>query len=363
MRTQRPIFLALLFIATGTNAPAAAAETTPPTPPPREEPPSSNLDPDSTAPAILPGIGAELFSIDRSHSQLDFIIRFLGMTDVRGTFENFTASILYDESDMSNTSITLSIDAETIDTQQDWRDRDLRSERFFDTEAFPTIFFQSERTTQDGDGFVAHGKLTMKGVTREIAVPFERMLKRTVDDAWGNVRIGFKGALTLDRNDYNIHGGDFWGIKALSEEVRIEFALLGTRLNMERIGFQSAEKPSIGEKLESIVEAEGIDAAIAAYHGLKQDDPDGYNFAEAQMNVLGYKLLRRGRVDEALAVFQLNAEVRPESSNVYDSLGETFATMGDVDKALHNYRKALALDPTSANAMEMLRRLEAAVSE
>ncbi len=363
MRTRYPIFLGLLLIATGAHGPAFAFEAASQTLLAREAVPSSHVDADSTAPGIIPGIGAELFGIDRSHSQLDFIIRFLGMTDVRGTFEDFTASILYDESDMSNTSITLSIDTETIDTQHDWRDKDLRSDRFFDTENHPTIFFQSERVARDGDGFVAHGKLTMKGVTRDIAVPFERMLKRTIDEAWGNVRIGFKGALTLNRNDYNIHGGDFWGIKALSEEVRIEFALLGTRLNMERISFPSTEKLSIGEKLEQIVGTEGIDAAVAAYHRLKRDEPEGYNFAERQMNLLGYKLLQRGRLDEALTIFTLNAEVHPESSNVYDSLGETFATRGDVDDALRSYRKALALDPTSANAMEMLRRLEAAAND
>lgn len=362
MRTRHPIFLGLLLIALGAHASPIATEAASRTPLASEELRSLQVHADSTAPAIIPGVGAELFGVDRSHSQLDFIIRFLGMTDVRGTFEDFTASILYDESDMSNTSITLSMDAETIDTQNDLRDRDLRSERFFDTENHPTIFFQSERIARDGDGFVAHGKLTMKGVTREIAVPFERMLKRTIDDAWGNVRIGFKGALTLDRNDYNIHGGDFWGIKALSEEVRIEFALLGTRLNLDRISFQSAEKLSIGEKLEPIVEAEGVDAALAAYRRLKRDEPEGYNFAEGQMNLLGYKLLRSGRLDDALAIFKMNAEIHPESSNVYDSLGETFAMMGDVDEALQSYRKALALDPTSANAMEMLRRLEAAAN-
>ena len=361
MRTRYPLFLGLLLVATGANAPAV--EAAPRTPSTREAWPSSPVEADSTAPGIFPGIGAELFGLDRSHSQLDFIVRFLGMTDVRGTFEDFTASILYDESDMTNTSITLSITVESVDTQNDWRDRDLRSERFFDTEKYSTIFFQSERIARDGDGFVAHGSLTMKGITRDIAVPFERMLKRTIDGAWGNVRIGFKGALTLDRNDYNIHGGDFWGIKALSEEVRIEFALLGTRMNLERVSYQSSEKPSIGEKLEPIVAAEGVDAAIAAYHRLRRDEPDAYNFAEGQMNLLGYKLLRRGRPDDALAIFALNAEVHPESSNVYDSLGEAFALMGDVGKALQSYRKALALDPTSANAMEMLRRLEAAAKD
>lgn len=361
MRTPSPLFFGLLLIAAGVTAPTVAAEAAPRTAPALKALPSASVDADSTTPGILPEIGAELFGLDRSHSQLDFIIRFLGLTDVRGTFEDFTASILYDESDMSNTSITLSIDAASIDTQHDWRDRDLRSERFFDTENHPSVFFQSERIAQDGDGFVAHGHLTMKGVTREFAVPFERMLRRTIDDAWGNVRIGFKGALTLNRNDYDIHGGDFWGIKALSEEVRIEFALLGTRLNLERIGYQSSEKPSIGEKLESIVEAEGADAAIETYHRLKRDEPDAYNFAEGQVNLLGYKLLRRGRADDALAIFTLNAETHPESSNVYDSLGEAFATIGDLENALQSYRKALALDPTSANAMEMVRRLKAAV--
>ena len=77
------------------------------------------------------------------------------------------------------------------------------------------------------------------------------------------------------------------------------------------------------------------------------------------MNTLGYVLLSRKKVKEAIAVFRLNVDAYPSSANVYDSLGEAHMINGDKELAIKNYEKSLELDPSNANAAEMLKKLKA----
>jgi Flp pilus assembly protein TadD len=79
---------------------------------------------------------------------------------------------------------------------------------------------------------------------------------------------------------------------------------------------------------------------------------------ESQMNRLGYQLLQKGRVKEAIEIFKLNVEDFPNSSNVYDSLGEAYMVNGDKELAIRNYRKSIELNPQNDNGKEMLKKLE-----
>lgn len=111
--------------------------------------------------------------------------------------------------------------------------------------------------------------------------------------------------------------------------------------------------------LDSVIAAEGIEAAKRLYHHLAATEPREHNFAEAQLNRLGYRLLRADRITEAIEIFRLNVERYPLSANVYDSLGEAYMEAGDYGRAIENYRRSLELDPENSNATEMLKRLEA----
>jgi CubicO group peptidase (beta-lactamase class C family) len=116
-------------------------------------------------------------------------------------------------------------------------------------------------------------------------------------------------------------------------------------------------KPGIAKTLYQIITAEGIESAAGKYRDLKKNQPDAYDFQEGQLNNLGYNLLRQKKIKEAIKVFQLNVEAYPESSNVYDSLGEAYMLNGEKASAIENYEKSLKLNPNNANAVEMLKQL------
>ena len=97
---------------------------------------------------------------------------------------------------------------------------------------------------------------------------------------------------------------------------------------------------------------------MARYRELRRQKPDEYDFREPELNTLGYSLLRTGRAADAVEVFRLNVEMFPQSANVYDSLGESYAVAGNKELALTNYRKSLELDPKNTNARDAIQQLE-----
>ena len=110
----------------------------------------------------------------------------------------------------------------------------------------------------------------------------------------------------------------------------------------------------ISTELLDIINKESIDVALATYRELKRSHRDSYDFGETQLNDLGYHLLEHKRIAEAIEIFKLNVDAFPDESNTYDSLGEAYMANGDYRLAIENYEKALALNPESAHALEML---------
>ncbi|HEX8147113.1 MAG TPA: serine hydrolase [Pyrinomonadaceae bacterium] len=107
-----------------------------------------------------------------------------------------------------------------------------------------------------------------------------------------------------------------------------------------------------------LLQAGKADEAVAAYRRIKKEKPDNAAVSEQRLNLLGYELLRAGRLRESVAVFALNAELYPQSFNVYDSLADAYAQSGDREQAVKNYRRSLELNPKNDNAARMLKKLE-----
>jgi uncharacterized membrane protein len=118
-------------------------------------------------------------------------------------------------------------------------------------------------------------------------------------------------------------------------------------------------RKSIAETLSATIASGGIDAAAKQYHDLKAAGAANYNFDEGELNGLGYQLLGAKKFKEGIRILQLNVEAYPQSSNVYDSLGEAYMDEGNKPLAIANYQKSLQLNPKNSGAVQMLHKLGA----
>ena len=114
---------------------------------------------------------------------------------------------------------------------------------------------------------------------------------------------------------------------------------------------------SIAEPLTYTILNQGVQTAVTQYNELKAKQPDAYDFSENALNILGYQLLFRDMVTDAIEIFKLNVQAYPGASNPYDSLGEAYMINGDTELAIKNYEKSLELNPDNTNAVDKLKEL------
>jgi polyisoprenoid-binding protein YceI len=150
---------------------------------------------------VQAAFGVETYVTDPAHTLVGFTVRHLVINKVRGKFNEFSGTITYDEHDITRSSLQGTIKTASIDTDNPKRDKHLRSPDFFDAENFPEITFASTRVEKTENGHVLIGHLTMRGVTKEVAIPFEITGKITHQ---GKTRIGFEANLRLNRKDFDV---------------------------------------------------------------------------------------------------------------------------------------------------------------
>jgi glyoxylase-like metal-dependent hydrolase (beta-lactamase superfamily II) len=120
-----------------------------------------------------------------------------------------------------------------------------------------------------------------------------------------------------------------------------------------------AAKPSVVDQMApALMDGADGEAAARLYRRLKAEQASSYRFDESEINLLGYGLLSRKRVADAIAILRLNVEEHPGSANAYDSLAEAYMADGQKQAAIANYRKSLELDPSNRNAARMIERLQ-----
>jgi tetratricopeptide (TPR) repeat protein len=114
-----------------------------------------------------------------------------------------------------------------------------------------------------------------------------------------------------------------------------------------------------GWKFVKIVWEEGVERALAVFKEARKRDPQAILFQEPTLNNLGYRLIQKGRIKDAIRIFELNTEAYPLGFNTYDSLAEAYMLDGDKQLAIKNYKKSLELNPKNTNAVTMLEKLTA----
>ena len=146
---------------------------------------------------------AGTYSIDPWHTNIGFRVRHMGLAIVLGEFTDYTATIAYFPNEVTKSSVQFSAKVASLDTGVKQRDDHLRSADFFEVDKFPEMTFRSTRIERKSDRtLIAYGDLTIKNVTRQIALPVE--FYGAIKDSQGQIRLGGSATLNINRLDYGI---------------------------------------------------------------------------------------------------------------------------------------------------------------
>ena len=179
----------------------------------------SEFDAGNTAIADITGD----YTIDAAHTRLGFVARHAMVTKVRGQFKEFSGTAHVDPATPANSKVDITIAASSVDTGSADRDGHLLSADFFGVEETPEITFSSTDVSRDGSEWTIVGDLTIKGTTKSVSIDFEEV--GTARDPFGNLRLGFEGATTINRSDWGLSFNaalDTGGV-LVSEKIKLEF--------------------------------------------------------------------------------------------------------------------------------------------
>src|SRR5580693_4102751 len=133
------------------------------------------------------------WQIDPAHTAAQFSVKHLAISTVRGGFSNVKGTVILDDADISKSSVDVTIDVSTVDTRTPDRDKDLKSDKFFDVAHYPTMTFKSTKVEQAGAGKLkVTGDLTIRGTTKP------------VKDPWGNQRSAVTATTKINRQDFGV---------------------------------------------------------------------------------------------------------------------------------------------------------------
>jgi polyisoprenoid-binding protein YceI len=170
------------------------------------------------------------WDFDTAHSSVDFTVRHLLVSKIRGRFTKWTGKLELDEQDLTRSRVEVEIDVASVDTHEPQRDAHLRSGDFFEADKHPRILFVSKRVAEKTkDRLAVTGDLTIRGVTREVVLDVEHG-GVIAKDPWGKRRAGFTATATIQRKDFGVSFNQVLdqGGLALGEDVAITIEIEAT---------------------------------------------------------------------------------------------------------------------------------------
>lgn len=205
-----------------------------------------------------------------------------------------------------------------------------------------------------------------------LKTPLQSAMNKTHEirhDKAGGMSVGLGWHVMKGKNgDVIWHNGGTGGYKAFAGFVKETgegvVLLTNSTMSVDDIGFHLLNpesalvtvKPGIAAEIRKTIDAKGVEAAKTLFYDLKENKPDEYDFSEEEINTLGYSYIEKN-LEAALAIFRMNIDMYPASSNVYDSYGEALLKNGDKDLAIENYKKSVELNPANSNGIQALEKM------
>lgn len=163
------------------------------------------------------------WTIDKNHAQVDFQTRHMAVSTVRGSMSNITGTVVWDEKNLAKSSVNATIDATTVTTANDARDKHLKSPDFFDVEKFPTLTFKSTSVTRANGKLQVIGDLTLAGVTKSVTLDVDGPTA-PVKGMRGGLVMGFSASGMIKRSDFSF-GTKSMANAAIGDDVKFTIDL------------------------------------------------------------------------------------------------------------------------------------------
>jgi len=170
------------------------------------------------------------WDLDPAHSQIEFAVRHMMVTTVRGQFRKFTVAVDFDEANPARSTVEAHIEASSVDTGMEARDAHLRSPDFLDSAVFPELVFRSTHIEPNGDGYRIQGDLAIRGETRPVTLDAE--IGGVVPNMQGGRRAGFSASTKISRKAWGLtwNGVLESGGVLVGDEVKITIELAAVQV-------------------------------------------------------------------------------------------------------------------------------------
>jgi polyisoprenoid-binding protein YceI len=160
------------------------------------------------------------YNFDKAHSSIGFRVKHMGLVDVPGYFRDFTGTVKYDGKDATKSTVEFTAKMESVDTGVAGRDKHLRNADFFEVEKYPEMTFKSTKIEKKGKNYLLTGDLTIKGVTKQVTLPFT--VAGFATDQRGT-KMGAVAETTINRRDFGVNYGSNLpsGVAVLSDDIKV----------------------------------------------------------------------------------------------------------------------------------------------
>jgi polyisoprenoid-binding protein YceI len=281
------------------------------------------------------------YTVDAGHSIVEFSVGF-AISRVKGRFPQTRGTILYDSAAPERSSVSIVIDAGSIDTGWPHRDDHLRTDDFFDVEKYPTITFQSRRIERAGERWIVTGPLTMHGITKEIAIPLRFVAPPSRQPESRSMVLNVIGAVRLARKDFGVLGGgrhNSWFTAArgatVADSVDVSLEIEGW------LADAGSQRPPGVQDAVGRIRANGVSAyldRLRQVRGTKSEAEFAAYFHGADLIVRA--LIAEGMVAEAVAASKGMTELFPGLASAWLVHGFALAVSGNAAGAARQYARA-----------------------
>ena len=298
------------------------------------------------------------YEADTPHSQVGFTARYMGVVDVRGSFPEFRGTLMLVADDLPRSTVSVVMDANSIETGNKQRDKDLRGPDFLDVVRFPKLRFTSTSVAAAGDGLAVTGDLTLRNVTKSVVLDVQP-IHPAMTDALGVTRIGYLGRTRINRFDFGVVGNKFWnnefapGRFAIGDTIEIALTLEARIEDLDRRKAPAGKRRPVVDSLAAVARAQGAAGVGRALRRVRESS--AYDLSAGALTLLGGRLLQRGDEASAIEVLRQAAEIHPNAADVHAELAEAYWVSGQREPAIQAATRAVTLDPYHTSARETLR--------